>query len=309
MKIAVQSGRTVEELGPATAYKLYKECGFEAIDWNINNSLSVGKIKSGEYKGKCIFEKDMDEILEYYQEELDELKKNGLTIAQAHAIFPSYVTGHPETLDYIIELHKKMIAFCDIVGCKYLVVHGICYYKDNYSETLDEINALNYKLYSGLIPALQNSNVVVCLENLFARSDKINYVEGHCSNPYEAVELIDKLNCQAGKECFGLCLDTGHLNLLRIDCRRYIPVLGKRIKTLHIHDNDGVTDQHKAPYTGTFNWKAFCKELAKIGYDGDIGFETFMQTSLEVIDEEMLTPWFRLIFECGNHFRNIISKK
>ena len=103
-----------------------------------------------------------------------------------------------------------------------------------------------------------------------------------------------------------MCLDTGHLNLLRIDCRKYIPILGKRIKVLHIHDNDGITDQHKAPYTGTFNWKAFCEELAKIDYDGDIGFETFMQTSLEVVDKEMVSPWFKLIYECGNHFRNKI---
>lgn len=309
MKIAVQSGRTVHELGAASAYKLYADCGFEAIDWNINDTLSAGRIKSGEYKGKSIFEKDMEEILEYFKEELDEIKKNGLTIAQAHGYFPSHVTGSPETLDDIIELHKKMIAFCDKVGCKKLVIHGICYYKHNFDETLEQINALNYKLYSSLIPTLKETDVTVCLENLFARSGQITYVEGHCSNPYEAAELIDKLNDKAGKECFGFCLDTGHLNLLRIDCRRFIPVLGNRIKCLHIHDNDGITDQHKAPYTGTFNWKAFCEELAKIGYNGDIGFETFLQTSLEVVDNEMVAPWFKLIYECGNHFRNKISKK
>ena len=176
MKIAVQTGRTVQELGAAAAYKLYADCGFEAIDWNINDTLSAGKIKSGEYKGKSIFEKDMDEILEYFKEELDEIKKNGLTIAQAHGYFPSYVTGGPETLDDMIELHKKMIAFCDIIGCKYLVIHGICYYKHNFDETLEEINALNYKLYSSLIPTLKETNVTVCLENLFARSGQITYV-------------------------------------------------------------------------------------------------------------------------------------
>ena len=309
MKIGIQSGRTVKELGAKAAYKYYADCGFETIDWNINDAFKSSCLQQdGPISGGGIFEKSVDEIVGYFREELDEIHKNGLTVNQAHAPFPCYVSGKPETLDYMIGIYKKIIGFCDRVGCKYLVIHGASLKKDNHAETLEDIYKVNEKLYSALIPDLQNTNVVVCLENLFARCDKITYVAGACSEPYEAAAFIDKLNAAAGKECFGLCLDTGHLNLLRIDCRAYIPVLGNRIKALHIHDNDGVTDQHKAPFTGNFDFMSFCEELKKIRYEGDLSFETFMQTTMEILDEDMLAPWLRLIYQMGDCFRKKIRK-
>ena len=61
--------------------------------------------------------------------------------------------------------------------------------------------------------------------------------------------MIDRYNSIAGKECFGLCLDMGHLNLLNLDMSWYIPILGKRITALHVHDNDGMVDrQHREVY-------------------------------------------------------------
>lgn len=309
MKIGVQSGRTVREFGIEETYKMYADCGFESVDWNINDYFDGSCLrKDGPICGGGIFEKSVDEIADFLQSELDAIHKNGLTVNQAHAPFPCYITGKPETLDYMIGIYKNIIEYCDRVDCKYLVIHGASLKKNNNSQSLEDIYEINYKLYSSLIPTLKNTNVTVCLENLFARYDKISYSAGACGNPYETAELIDKLNSEAGKECFGLCLDTGHLNLLRIDCRAYIPVLGNRIKALHIHDNDGITDQHKAPYTGDFNFETFCEELKKINYNGDLSFETFMQTTTEIMGKEMVKPWFKLICSAGEYFKNKIEK-
>ena len=60
--------------------------------------------------------------------------------------------------------------------------------------------------------------------------------------------MSDRLNEKAGKECFGLCMDVGHMQLVMKDIRTYAPVLGSRIKCLHIHDNDGVNDSHRIPF-------------------------------------------------------------
>lgn len=205
----------------------------------------------------------------------------------------------------MIEVYKKNILFCQAVGCKYLVIHGISLSKKNRVDSPESIRLLNDKLYKSLIPTLLGTDVVVCLENLFTKEGG-EIVAGTCSNPYEAVEMIDEYNREAGKECFGLCLDTGHLNLLKQDMRSYIHIIGHRLKVLHVHDNDGITDQHKAPYTGTVVWQDFCDELRKIGYRGDISFETFNQTSLTVIDRELLEPWLLLISGIGKVFREKI---
>ncbi|MBQ9112422.1 MAG: sugar phosphate isomerase/epimerase [Clostridia bacterium] len=304
MKIGIQSGSSVREIGAEKAYRLFAEAGFETIDWNINDGLPGKLINSVTYQGN-IYEKSVDEIMEYFSYEYEQIRKNGLEITQAHAPFPAYAQGKPETLDYMIEVYKKCILFCDRVGCKNLIIHGITLTKKDRENSPESVRAMNDKLYESLIPTLLLTDVTVCLENLFAGAGGI--ISGVCSDPYEAVEMIDRYNGMAGKECFGLCLDTGHLNLLKLDMRYYIPILGRRIKALHIHDNDGITDQHKAPYTGTIVWKDFYTELNRIGFDGDLSFETFHQTSIADVDEELILPWLKLICTIGKHFKNKIE--
>ncbi len=65
---------------------------------------------------------------------------------------------------------------------------------------------------------------------------------------------MDKLNEMAGEECFGLCFDVGHLNIVHGSITDYVTKLGSRINALHIHDNDMNGDLHLAPYTGTVRW-------------------------------------------------------
>ena len=108
MKISVQTGGLIEELGVENCYRAIAEAGFEAIDWNIDHSLRPALINAGNCEGNCIFEKDMEEILDYYSEELFHIKKNGLEITQAHAPFPAYVIDKPYVLDYMIKIYKKM---------------------------------------------------------------------------------------------------------------------------------------------------------------------------------------------------------
>ena len=71
----------------------------------------------------------------------------------------------------------------------------------------------------------------------------------------------------------GFCLDTGHLNLLSIDLRDYMPVLGKRIKALHIHDNDRRGDSHQIPFSMNIEWEPIAKALKDINYQGYLTLE------------------------------------
>ena len=304
MKIGIQSGTFVKEFGAEKAYKIYADVGFETIDLNLDTGLP-SKLINGLKFEEHAFANSVDDVEKFFSEEYAEIKKNGFEVSQAHAPFPAYVAGKPESLDYMIEVYKKCILYCDRIGCKNLVVHGITLTRKDRINTPDTINELNDKLYISIIPTLLETNVTVCLENLFGGAGGV--ISGVCSNPYEAVEMIDRYNAMAGKECFGLCLDTGHLNLLNLDMRWYIPILGKRIKALHIHDNDGVGDRHKAPYTGTLVWKDFYTALKAVGYDGDLSFETFKQTSRAEVDDELIIPWLELIHKIGQHFKKKIE--
>ena len=307
VRICIQTGDIVDRVGLEKGYKLIKKCGFEAIDWNIDHAWRSSDLRSGNYRGKCIFEKSLDEVVKYYSKELEIIKKNNLVITQAHAPFPAFFKDSPEILDYTIGVYKRVIEFCDYIGCRNIIIHGISLQLDDNVNTYETISKYNYRLYSSLIPVLKKCDVVVCLENLFTGSRGINYV-GHCSNPCYAAKEIDKLNKRAGREAFGLCLDTGHLNILAQDFKVYVPILGKRIKTLHIHDNDGVSDQHLAPFAGKINWGRFCDSLKEIGYDGDLDFETFNQTNKVLdFDEKLLPAWMKMICKTGEVFRDRIT--
>ena len=315
MKIAIEINATSQRFEMDYAYKTIKEAGFEAIDWALYNQWDGNQavpcwdrdvILSGQVKQNCIFDEDIDTIIAHYQPEIDTIKKYGLTITQAHSPFPAYDIKNPAFMDYAVETYKKCIKLCEYAGCPRLVIHGISRRPHEWDFTEEEVRALNMKLYTALIPTLKTSNVTVLLENLFASSRGRKYA-GVCSNVYDAIEYIDTLNDLAGKECFGFCLDVGHLNIVHVSLHDFVLKLGDRLKALHIHDNDMNGDLHLAPYTGTVRWDDFHDSLKKIGYTGDLSFETYMQTSDETCEDGMVLPTLEFICKCGQFFRSKIQ--
>ncbi len=319
MKISIQGYATTQRFDMDTAYKMIKEAGFEAIDWAIDQQWQDGKqrpcwdrplIASGKnLKPDTIYNEDIDKIIEHYQPEIDTIKKYGLTITQAHAPFYNYSSKSLAFADNAIETYKKALKLCAHAGCPRLVIHG---YSRQVAETVlndNDIHIANMKMYAELIPTALETGVMILLENLFA-FDPINRREyaGTCSDPYDAIAYIDTLNEMAGRECFGLCLDTGHLNLVNGYIPEYVQKLGGRIKALHIHDNNGTSDQHLACYTGTIRWSDFYKALKQIGYTGDLNFESFKQIDKARCDDEMVMPSLKFMYECGNFFRSKINE-
>ena len=60
----------------------------------------------------------------------------------------------------------------------------------------------------------------------------------------------------------GFCLDTGHVNAFsRISVNRWWDMIGDRVVALHLHDNDGISDDHLAPGEGTFDLPALASRI------------------------------------------------
>jgi sugar phosphate isomerase/epimerase len=58
----------------------------------------------------------------------------------------------------------------------------------------------------------------------------------------------------------GICLDLGHAHIAG-NFDEMISLLGKRIASLHVHDNHMVRDEHLWPGEGTIDWPATAKAL------------------------------------------------
>ncbi|MFA4948376.1 MAG: sugar phosphate isomerase/epimerase family protein [Candidatus Krumholzibacteriia bacterium] len=76
--------------------------------------------------------------------------------------------------------------------------------------------------------------------------------------PEELARLIEVL---PDREAM-VCLDTGHINAFsRLPVARWWELLGERVIALHLHDNDGSSDDHLPPGRGIFDFPALAEIL------------------------------------------------
>lgn len=70
----------------------------------------------------------------------------------------------------------------------------------------------------------------------------------------------------------GICLDYGHAHLMG-DVAEALETISGHLVTTHVHDNDGVRDDHAVPFGGRIEWDVAMMATQKIGYDGVLMFE------------------------------------
>jgi len=307
LKIGVQSAGWYDRDRPTESFEYIKSCGFEAIDFNIDHYLSPGKlVKEG--ITSTFFDQTTEEIVEFFAPLGEAAEKTGVEIAQMHAPFPCWYPDHPEVNDYIRMALDKCFAVCEAVKCPAIVVHPA-----GAPSKFTEWD-YNLTLYRSLIPHIKKySGVKICLENIFfTRPNRL--IEGRFAVAEDAVRMIDLLNEEAGGDYFGFCLDVGHANLARRNIRDFINILGDRLTILHIHDNNGMDDQHIVPYSclaannsHVCDWDAFVEGLRDIGYRGALAFETFRIFS--AYPAAVHTEVLKLISAIGRHWRERIENR
>ncbi len=307
LAVSVQTGGWYDETNPEESMKYIKECGFEGVDYNID---SLFKTTFDPDNLTSFFDKDMEQLYEYFTPLKKVSEKYEIAIAQAHSLFPIYYHGQEDKNRYVVEITKKMIAVCGYLECDALVIHPW----SNPELRKEEIRQINLDIYRKLIPAAKQYGVKLCLENLYTMYMS-SYHEGTCTDAEEACWYIDTLNAEAGENIFGFCLDVGHANMMSKNIYQYITTLGKRLTVLHINDNGGTCDGHMIPYTqramkghgSVVDWDGFIKGLKEIGYEGPLSFETFRV--LDQMPDEVQDKVLQLIAGIGTYFKRQIAMK
>ncbi|MFQ6097344.1 MAG: sugar phosphate isomerase/epimerase family protein [Armatimonadota bacterium] len=85
----------------------------------------------------------------------------------------------------------------------------------------------------------------------------------------ELHELIETV----GSPMLGICLDTSHANVQRLDVAQVVRECGDRLIATHISDNDGSGDQHRTPFAGKIQWPPVVRALRQVGYSGPFNLE------------------------------------
>jgi len=176
----------------------------------------------------------------------------GFSFSQGHLWLRADITAGDEAIDAL----KNWLDLFSELGIRSAVLHTT---GDN--ELPDEVLfEKRVRALETLTRYIKGSDVTICLENL--RSKKMA-----CT-----AEQLNAMIDAVGDENLGICLDTGHLNFsasygLGESQADFIRCAGKRLKALHIDDNDGTADQHRLPGRGTVNWQEVMSALAEVGYD------------------------------------------
>lgn len=139
---------------------------------------------------------------------------------------------------------KRALEVAEEIPCKYLIQH-----LGTGAEEYDErkLDAAFTALDELRVFAMQRG-VQILLENI---PNKLSSAE-------RLVQFLEMTHLD-----LGFCFDTGHANIME-GVEHAFQIMGSRIRSTHIHDNDGTNDVHYFPYLkqgGTIDWRKTMKLL------------------------------------------------
>ncbi len=262
MKISTSTVKLFNHFGMQTGMRLLADAGFEAIDFYI------GKLPwtYAPYQNT-----DPKDIPAYCRQVSRTAKDHGLDIFQSHAHFP-LKTFDTETDPVMLSNAILSVYAAGYLDCPNIVFHPVLHPEFNYGNNDDACREVNLDFFSAMVPALKDTGVTLCIENMFAGENGKPKIPNACSDPEQLINLIDTLNQMHGPH-FAACLDTGHATVVGQDPAEMLRKLGARTRVIHIHDNDCILDQHWLPGLGNIHWGDVMQALADIGYTGTFNTE------------------------------------
>jgi len=109
-------------------------------------------------------------------------------------------------------------------------------------------------------------------------------------NPDPLIELVDRV----GSDWLGLCFDIGHATLCsKLAPAQWVERMGNRLKHIHLHDNNGATDDHLPIGKGSINFDPFFEALAKWAPDATVSLEIIAEPEVVVANAVEVTKRYR----------------
>ena len=246
MKISTEIGSAAKIIGDERAVEYTAKAGFDAWDFSmfdmVNYDWSTGKteitnhpLNTGNYAS--------------YARKLKQIGlDNGIVCNQSHAPFPSCSKE-------VRSMMKRAIECTAEAGGKICIIHP-----DN-----DKGAEENAEMYMELLPFAKNCGVKIAAENMWCwDKEKDEACFAACSTPESFNAHLDAVN----DDYLVACLDIGHAEMrgLNTSAVEMIKALGKRLRALHIHDNDRWHDSHQIPFSMEIDFEKVVAALREIKY-------------------------------------------
>ena len=266
MKTSIQHSVLGKNASLEENLKLIAEAGFEAVDLSITGNMLPWE--------EGIFTTPFSsEFAEHFKNVAATIADNGLELYQTHAPYCRPFQCDANSYATVLQQTIRAVYATAYMNCKYIIAHPVIHPDFNYGNNREQGIQANLKYFSAIVPALKDTGVIMCIENLYWGEVGQGKVSNACSSAEQLSEVIDTLNKTYGPY-FAACLDTGHAVAAGQDPLEMLQMLGSRTRALHLHETWGLLDDHLFPgTTGNIDWEAFCKVLSEIGYDGAVTLE------------------------------------
>ena len=244
LELAITTDYFKDAGNPEPYLEKISKAGFTHIHW------------CHEYKTDFIYsESDINTIIMW-------LEKYNLKVLDLHAsegVNNNWISKDESLRIAGVELVKNRIYMANKLSCDVIILH-FERAPNNESEENVYWNIL-HKSLNEIKPYAQKHNIKIALEN-YTNDD---YTE------------IIRLFSEYDSSFLGLCYDSGHGNIG--DGLKMLEKLKDRLISIHLHDNDGKTDQHKLPFSGTVEWDKLAEILDRSSYTKCISMEVSMKNS------------------------------
>lgn len=287
MKIAASIADMYEYCSsPAEAVRCYVGTGFKYLDYNFYTA----------HLNNSPFMQDDDRAWRAQIEDTAKTAKEcGFTFVQSH--LPGYNPmgnfDHKRCMRALLRTAEA----CGILNIPTMVIHSSYSLVHRYPMDQDAYFEYNKKFLYPILETAEKYGTVLCIENTSAKN------MGECYFPRTAAEMNEFVKF-INHPLLGCCWDTGHAVMEgKSDQYADLMELGKNLKAVHIHDNNGLSDQHLAPYCGKLQLSRVIEALRDTDFKGYFTFETdrFMKnfSGNPPLPKELRREVIRLLFNLG----------
>ena len=261
--------------------KIAADAGFRHIAVNFHSTPMPSD---------AVYDKAPDHILSV-------LEKCGLSAVQTH-LYYYYPLASAEKTEK--ELEARVLREIEVsgkIGAPWCVWHPR-YFKFNSEDWKNgEYNEertfyYNHETVPHYLEQAKKFGTGIALENLFGSM--------MCGGFDTLSRLCDSFHA----DNVGICLDTGHANIDKVDKESTVALLGSRIKCTHIHNNRGKSDDHAPPIYGNIEWDKLMPALAAIGYTGPLTLETHCLYD----NDALLASFYRHNFNNLEYLEELFAK-
>jgi sugar phosphate isomerase/epimerase len=193
----------------------------------------------------------------------------GVEVPQCHAtILADVASADPARRQADLAAIHRDIDTCSELGISNIVIHpGGGLSPDR--ATLELVTKLRLEAFAELAAHCERAGTRLAIENMADGGSGVWGSRQFGGIVEEILGLID----QIGSPVLGVCLDTSHANIMRLNQPEAIRTCGEKLIALHISDNDTSGDQHKAPLYGSVDMPGVVAALKEVGFKFNFNLE------------------------------------